>query len=259
MIKGFASKFAPIAALALGMALSACSYNIEWGEVEGVPLAELDTSGPAPTEIELAGPDRLIISEGEDLSITVEGDTEASEALRFDRDGERLTIARDMKIFDGSGAAIIRVTMPPAETLGIAGSGTIEAATIASKATLQIAGSGDITVEAVEAESLSVEIAGSGDVRASGTAAKLSVEIAGAGNVRLGALVADDVTVEIAGSGDVELASNGTVKADIAGSGDVRVTGTATCSLSSAGSGSLTCREEKAAAEPGEAEVAAEE
>ncbi len=247
MLDRILKRAAPIAALAVAAAVSGCSYMNDWTEVSGVPLAELDTSGDAPTKIGLSGPDKLVITEGEGLAITLEGSEEAGEALRFDRDGEWLTIARDSSIFDGSGTAIVRMSIPAASTLEIAGSGTIESDTVASNATLEIAGSGDITVANIASDRLEVEIAGSGEVTASGTASVLEVEIAGSGDVKLANLTADTVTVEIAGSGDVEIASNGTVDAEIAGSGDIVVTGTATCSVETAGSGSLTCKPATAA------------
>lgn len=253
LVRGLARCVAPVAALAMGAGLSGCAYMDGWDEVEGVPLAELDTSGEAPTEIMLAGPDKVVITEGDGLTITLEGNAQAGDALRFDREGDRLTIARDNSVYDRSDAAIVRITMPAPSELGIAGSGTIEAVSMASNAEIEIAGSGTISIERIEAESLSVEIAGSGDVAAAGSATTLSIEIAGSGDVRFAELTADDVTVEIAGSGDVELASNGTVSADIAGSGDVVVFGNATCSVSTAGSGSLTCRPAPATADATEA------
>lgn len=260
MIRKLAKAAAPIAALAMGAALSGCAYMSDWEEVDGVTLAELDMSGDPPTRITLAGPDKVVITEGDTLEITVEGDEEAGAALRFDRDGERLTIARDRKAYDGSGAAIVRMSIPAPSDLSIAGSGTIEAFSMASDADIEIAGSGDITVASIEAEELDVDIAGSGNVTAVGTAEKLSVEIAGSGNVKLEELTADDVNIEIAGSGNVRVASNGKVDAEIAGSGDIVVTGSATCSVQSAGAGSLTCRPAAttAAADPDEAAPPAE-
>ena len=182
MARMFAKCAAPIVALALGTALSGCAYMDDWEDVEGVALAELDTSGEAPDTIRLAGPDKVIISEGDALAITLEGDAEAGDALRFDRHGNRLTIARDRRIFDGSGTAIVMLTMPAPENLEIAGSGEVEAATVASNAELEIAGAGSIVVDAVDAERLEVDIAGSGDVRAAGTANSLDIDIAGSGN-----------------------------------------------------------------------------
>jgi hypothetical protein len=258
LVRGIVRAAAPLAALGLGAALSGCAFMGGWDEVEGVPLAELDMSGAAPSRIVMAGPDKIVISEGDGLAISLEGNREAGDALRFDREDNRLTIARDNSVYDGSGSAIVRITMPAPEELGIAGSGTIEAVTMASNASIEIAGSGAITVERIESDSLEVEIAGSGDVGASGSTRTLSIEIAGSGDVRFAELNADDVTVEIAGSGDVELASDGTVSAEIAGSGDIVVMGNATCSVSSAGSGSLTCRPRQASAQAGSQAAAPE-
>jgi hypothetical protein len=242
MEKRFFKRIAPLAALAMGTALSGCNYVIDWEhEVTGVALAELDTSGSIPSQITLAGPDKIIISDGEELSITLDGDAEAGEALRFDLDGDELTIARDSKVYKGSKHAIVRITLPSPEALTVAGSGTIEAESMAGDAEIDIAGSGKINVSSLTAQRLSVDIAGAGDVTAAGTAERLSVGIAGSGDVDLKQLKAVNVSVEIAGSGDVEVASDGEVKADIAGSGDVTVIGSAKCSLNKAGSGSLTC------------------
>ena len=250
MIHKFARRAAPLAALALGVALSGCALAVaDWEEVEGVPLAELDMSGDPPTSVTLAGPDKVVITNGETLEITLEGNAEAGEALRFNRDGDELTIARDSKVYDGSGTAIVRLTMPAASHLAIAGSGSIEADTMASKASAEIAGSGGIKVAQLEAEQLDVDIAGSGSVTAAGTTERLTVDIAGSGNVRLGELSAGEVEVGIAGSGNVDLASNGTVDAEIAGSGNIVVTGSAVCKVESAGSGSLTCRPSASSAE----------
>lgn len=255
MIQQLIKRVAPIAALAFAASVAGCAYIDDFEKVDGVPLAELDLSGEAPTAIELASPDKVVIAEGGTLTVSVEGDAEAGKALRFDRHGSTLTIARDSEVYDGSGSAIVRITMPAPAKLSIAGSGTIESATMASEAAMEIAGSGGITVATVNADKLDVEIAGSGIASTAGAAKVLSVEIAGSGNVRFGELQADDVSVEIAGAGNVDLASDGKVSAEIAGSGDVRVTGSATCTLSSAGSGKLTCtpKAETEATEPAEA------
>ncbi len=243
MFNSFTRRAAPLAVLALGTSLSGCAYIVDdWDEVDGVAIGELDMSGDAPDTIELAGPDKVIITEGEGLTITLEGDEQAGEALRFDRNGDELTIARDSSIFDGSGTALIRITMPAPKNLDIAGSGDIEAASLAKVAEVDIAGSGSVKVSALEVDELEIDIAGSGTVSGSGTAKALDISVAGNGDVKFADVMADDVAISIAGSGDVALSSNGTVDASIAGSGDVVVTGSANCTVSSAGSGSLTCR-----------------
>ncbi|MEL6530929.1 MAG: head GIN domain-containing protein [Pseudomonadota bacterium] len=248
MTRTLFQRSAPAIALAAAAMLGGCNMNFNMSNFEGVPLAELDMSGDAPTALELAGPDSVVITEGAEFAVTIDGDPDAVEAVRFDRDGETLEIGRDTDVFDGSGKATIRVTMPAPRELGIAGSGAIEAATMASNAEVGIAGSGDVSIARIEAESFEVSIAGNGDVTTSGTAENLDISIAGSGNAQFADLKADTVDISIAGSGDIEVASDGTVNASIAGSGDIRVTGNATCSVDAAGSGSLTCSPATAAA-----------
>lgn len=239
------------ATLAAAGFLSACAYMDmdHSGLTDGVRLSELDMSGPAPTSLALLGPDDVILSEGDTLDITVEGDANATEALRFERDGGDLAIGR-AQTWSGSGSkATIRVTMPPPREIALAGSGSITAPAVAPSAELDIAGSGSIDVAMIEADRLEVNIGGSGIATAAGRAKTLEVSVAGSGDVRLAKLMADTVEISIAGSGDVELGSDGTVEASIAGSGDVVVRGNATCSVSAVGSGTLTCKP-SAAAEP---------
>jgi len=87
-------KFWPgLAVAAAATMLSACNtdFNIS-SSSDGVPLAELDYEGATPTGISLAGPDRVIVTSGDTLTIDVEGDSSVTEGLRFDLDDER-TIA----------------------------------------------------------------------------------------------------------------------------------------------------------------------
>jgi len=242
MTHNFFRRIAPAIVLALGASLSGCYVNFDVSNFEGVPLAELDMGGDPPSALELAGPDSVVVTDGAEFAVTIDGDPDAVDAVRFDRDGETLEIGRDTDIFDGSGTATIRVTMPAPRELAIAGSGSIESSTMASEAAIEIAGSGDVSVANMSAEQLEVGIAGNGDVKSAGTVTKLEISIAGSGNAEFSGLKAETVEISIAGSGNIDLASDGTVDASIAGSGNIRVTGNATCSVDTAGSGSLSCK-----------------
>jgi hypothetical protein len=251
---------APVALASL--ALAGCDMDINFGSSDGVPLAELDMTGDAPRAVALYGPDTLIITEGDTLNVTVEGDEQAVAALRFDRDGDTLGVMRDGEWKD-TGKATVRITMPAPREIDMAGSGTINAATMAEEAEINSAGSGQISVGTLTAKRLEISMAGSGTVRASGSAERLEISIAGSGDTELDGLTADRAEVSIAGSGDVRFASDGEVEASIAGSGDVRVVGTAKCEVSSMGSGKVTCgpaqeSDEEAAPAGGEEDQPAE-
>lgn len=240
LIKGLA----PVAALAIGAMAGGCDgANIRIGDKEGVPLAELDRSGPAPTKLVLAGPDNVIVTDGDTLDIDVSGDQRAVDALRFTLDDDTLGIMREKTDWKGDERATVRVTMPSPSSIVLAGSGTIEAASLRGEADLMVAGSGTLRAARVAAQQLDVTIAGSGSLDADGSAEALDLTVAGSGTADMAGLKVQSADVTIAGSGEAEFASDGTVEANIMGSGTVTVHGRANCTVKSMGSGTLNCRE----------------
>lgn len=233
--------FAPVFAMAIAAGVSGCDGTVSINNEKGVPLAELETEGKAPTELVLAGPDTVVVTEGATLAIDVSGDPEAVEALRFTLDATTLGVMRAKGEWKNKGRATVRVTMPPLEKLVVAGSGTVEAPRMAGQAEVTIAGSGTARTARVDADAFEVTIAGSGTYEAAGTVQALDLTIAGSGSAKMAGLRADRADITIAGSGDAEFASDGTVDAKVMGSGDVRVTGTAKCTINSMGSGTLRC------------------
>lgn len=229
-------------AVAVGLLLGGCDMDMTINGVEGVPLSEIDQSGPPPTELIMAGSDKVILSESDTLTIEVEGDEEAVEALRFVRDGDVLGVSReDGSWWDNDGSAIVRIGMPAPSEIILGGSGEIEAETIAINGEIVIGGSGSLSIAKVASESLEVLIGGSGSLTAAGSSKALDLTIGGSGSGNLRRLKADDVEISIGGSGSVKLMSDGNVDANIGGSGSVNVIGDAKCSLESFGSGSLNC------------------
>ncbi|MDZ4308463.1 head GIN domain-containing protein [Allopontixanthobacter sp.] len=242
MLRGISRMWGPLAAVVLAAGLAACDGpDIKINGKEGVPLADLDLTGAPPTEVVLAGPDSVRISDGETLAISVEGDQAAIDALRFSLENGTLAITRMDGSWKNTGKAEVKVTMPPPNSLTLLASGTIEAASLSGDASVQLLGSGKVTAARVTADVLKVNIAGSGSYEATGTAERLEVSMAGSGSAAMPALKADQAEVSIMGSGSTEFASDGKVAANIMGSGDVTVNGRATCTLSSLGSGKLTC------------------
>lgn len=233
----------PVVALAAGTLVAGCDshLNVQIGDSEGVPLAELDQSGPAPQNLVLAGPDEVIISDGSALKIEVSGDRQAVEALRFSLDEGTLGIMREKASWKDKGQALVRVTMPSPESITLAGSGTVEAASLADKASLTIAGSGKLKAETVATRTLDVTIAGSGSLAAKGRSEKMDMTIAGSGDADMAGLGVEDAKVTIAGSGGATFSSDGMVDASIMGSGSVHVIGRAECKVSAMGSGTLRC------------------
>ncbi len=243
MLHTFFKRAMPAAAMAIGLTLSGCGdMDIKIGDTDGVPLAELDMSGAVPTDVVLAGPDKIIITDGDVLDIQVEGDADSTAALRFALDDGTLAISREKDGWKDGSSATVRITMPSPSSLVLAGSGSLEAASMAKESSVTIAGSGKANVAAIDADKLEVTVAGSGTFSGAGSAAMLETTIAGSGSAKMAGLKAGNAEVTIAGSGDADFASDGSVEANIVGSGDVTVTGSATCTVNAVGSGKITCQ-----------------
>lgn len=247
MMHGWIRRVGAVAAFAAATALGGCDAEMTINGEKGFPLSELDQSGAAPTELMVAGSDKVIVTESDTFTVTVEGDDDAVEGVRFVRDGDLIGVSREDGMWDGTGSAIIRIAMPAPREIVLGGSGEIEAETVASDAEALIGGSGSMSIARVEADSLEITIGGSGSVTAAGSANTLELTIGGSGSADFGELKADTAEISIGGSGSVALMSDGKVSANIGGSGNVDVTGTAECSLESFGSGTLNCTPGKTA------------
>ena len=238
----FAKAFAPVIAIAFAAGLSGCDgAKIKFNGEEGKKLADLDLTGAAPTGVAMFGPDTVRITEGPKLTISVEGDSEATENMRFSLKDGTLGVLRKDGSWKNDKTVTVNVTLPALHEVSALGSGSIHAAKLTGDAKINVAGSGSAETPDVSADTLEVSIAGSGNYRGAGQAKSLELNIAGSGSAEMDALKVDKAEINIAGSGDARFASDGTVNASMLGSGEVTVRGRATCQVSAVGSGRLIC------------------
>lgn len=249
------NSLAPVFALAMAAGVSGCDgANFKINGEEGKKLADLDLSGKAPDELALLGPDQVELTEGDKLAITVDGDPEAVEQVRFTlKDGTLGILRADKNWSGGDKLAVIHVTMPAPRDVAMLGSGTITAATLGRDAKVVIAGSGRIETQGLGGGKLDVTMPGSGTIRAAGNIDDLDLTILGSGNAQLDAVRTGKAKVTIAGSGGTAFTSDGEVEATILGSGSVTVRGRARCTVSAVGSGKLICENGATNADAGDA------
>lgn len=234
---------APVLAVALAAGISGCDgAKFTLNGEEGKKLAELDLTGKTPDELVLLGPDEVEVKQGDRLAITVDGDPEAVAAMRFTLSDSSLGILRYDKSDASEGKrAVVHVTMPAPRELVMAGSGTIRADVLAPDAKVVVAGSGSIEAASVSGGKLEATMPGSGSFRAAGNVDELELTVLGSGSAHLDAVKAGRAKVTMAGSGGAAFASDGEVEATIVGSGTVTVKGRARCKVSAMGSGTLVC------------------
>lgn len=209
---------------------------------QGAPLDALDMGAQVPRELVLFGPDQVVITQGDEFAIALQGPEQARAAMRFVLQDGALCIMRDpaSSVHDDA-LASIAVTMPTLEKLTLAGSGDVTCHALAAEAEVVIAGSGQLSAHGLALDELQVTLAGSGTFTADGAARKLALSIAGSGSAEMATLLVDKAEVDIAGSGAATFACDGKVRANIMGSGTVTVRGAARCKVRSMGLGWLVC------------------
>lgn len=210
-------------------------------KTEGVPLEELDLTGPAPREVSLLGPAQVVLSEGEVFRVDTEPGS--GEPMRFTLDDERLSLS------GGGRDTVVRIVLPAPRAIALAGSGGITVEKLAENAKVSVAGSGRIEIADVAGGKIAASIAGSGRLVFDGRADELELSIAGSGSCDADGLSVGKAAVHIAGSGDAIFACDGEVEAHLMGSGNVIVRGSARCSVHSMGSGTVTCERDREAAD----------
>jgi len=226
----------------LGYLAGSIGAQVRDGAFQGVPLDELDLTGPVPSEVSLLGPVKVVLAKGKVLRIDVEAGPSGQE-VRFNINDGRLAIA------GGDKKTVVKVTMPAPQKIAVAGSGRLTADKLATDGELSIAGSGRLEIRKADGGKLKVSVAGNGRVMVNGKADELELSIAGSGSCDAEGLVAEKASVHIAGSGDAIFACNGEVSAHLMGSGNVIVRGSARCSVHSMGSGTVTCERAAEAAD----------
>ena len=198
-------------------------------------------------EISTTGPQDVVVTQGDTISVRSEGSPDALGLLEAVVEDGKLVIRPKGRFgpFSDWGrlrSATFYVTVPRLESVSVAGSGDVRADRIVGDEFVgTIAGSGELNIAALEVDEADFSIGGSGDIVAAGTAREARVQIGGSGEVRARELRAQTASVRIGGSGDVELTAQDEAEVSIAGGGEVVITGPARCSVSRIGGGDVRC------------------
>ena len=89
----------------LGYLAATIGAQVRDNACPGVPLEELDLTGPAPHKVALLGPAQVVLSEGEVFRVDVDPGPSGSEVL-FSLDEGRLGIA------GGDADTVVRISLP---------------------------------------------------------------------------------------------------------------------------------------------------
>lgn len=197
-------------------------------------------------QISTSGPQDLVITFGEELSVRSEGLPPALAQLEVVVENGRLLIRPKAGLFRGNWGlfenAKFFVTLPALKGIAMAGSGDVQVDRVEGESFEgTIGGSGEISIAELKVNTANFTVNGSGNITAAGTADQTRISIGGSGDVQAGGMRSARASIAIFGSGDVSLTVDEEAQVSITGSGDVNISGPGRCSVTKIGRSDVRC------------------
>ena len=194
--------------------------------------------------VSLSGSGQLIITQGNEESLTIEAEDNIMPRIKTEVKGETLSLGYERD----SWWKRVRPTRPITFKLEViditeaklSGSGTIKASNVKTKdLEIDISGSGNVVSDRLAAEGLVVNLSGSGKFTLSGRVKKQEIRISGSGKYHAPELESQTVRVRISGSGKAVVRARQILDVKISGSAKVGYYGNPRLTTDISGSGSV--------------------
>lgn len=221
-------KLYTLAICVLPLTLSGCYFDFD--DDDGFDGPSIVGSGNVVVEersltafdqIETNGSFNVIISQGPDQIVEVEGDDNILSIISTRVRGGELEI-RNTKNYRSNNQVTLYITIPVISSIQLLGSGSVFGETIITGDLLDVElnGSGNVDLE-LDYIKLEVECKGAGNFQMYGSTSQQEVEIAGSGNYDARQLNSENCKIKIAGSGNGEVTVDNILEAEINGSGNI--------------------------------------
>jgi hypothetical protein len=233
-MKGFTKALLII--LAVAAILSACIAPARPRLIRGsgdVIVEERNVSGF--DQIAMAGAGRIIITQGDEESLTIETDDNLMEyietrvrgnTLEIDFSDDIILSSGGHDVLEPSAGFIFRISVINLETVSVSGAAEIKAEKLkVENFEINFSGAGDIQVDDLNADRVVVNVSGAGDVELAGKVDYQDIILSGLGRYRGFDLESQHASVVISGAGGAELWVSRALDVVISGAGDVEYYG----------------------------------
>lgn len=193
------------------------------GTVEGSGIAATQVRAlPSFNGVELRGSNNVFVHVGRSQTVTVHADDNLLRHVTTRVNDGRLVIGNTPGSFSTTAPMSVDVTVRSLDAVTLTGSGTI-------------------SVNGIDASTMTATLAGSGVLRLGGSTQSLDITVAGSGDAQLAQLRAAHVTAVVAGSGRILVTATKSLDAVVPGTGTIVYRGSpATVSTNVTGIGSVT-------------------
>jgi len=200
--------------------------------------------------VALAGFGDMVITQGDEESLTIEASPEILGRIETDVKDGKLTIRFSRSWLDWIGEVLasgfigmrVRYDLAVKELAGLAitGAGRVQGANItADHLALELRGAGQLSIESLEAERLKIDLSGAGQIKVGGRVTEQTINITGAGSYDAPDLESQRAKATLTGLGGATLWVVEDLEATIRSVGSVSYYGAPKVSKSITGIGSL--------------------
>ena len=239
-----------VLALILSMValLPACVLPLRFTEVRGSGEVKTVTRPVSDfNAVELAGIGRLIITQGQENSLTITAEENLLDYIESKITGSNLYLGvKDQINLRPSQDIVFDLTVKDLRRLSTSGLGQVEIGELVTdRLGIIISGNGKVIINRLDAKNLSLETSGLGDINISGSVDSQEVRISGMGNYKAENLLSKRAEIQISGTGNALIWVTDNLDASISGAGKIEYYGQPTISSNISGAGSINTLGEK--------------
>ena len=198
------------------------------GTSASLPAAQVVTEGREVSgfdEVVLEGLGTLVITQGEDASLTLTGEPHVLPLIATEVRDHRLTI-RPIGSFSTTQPITYALTLPDLHALDLSGATSAEIASLATdQLRLTASGSGVIAIDQLDAESLAVGLSGSAKAAVAGTVPTQTVALSGAAEYDAAGLSSQTAAVSAEGASEAAVQPAGELLVQVSGAATVGFVG----------------------------------
>jgi hypothetical protein len=181
--------------------------------------------------IDVGGAAKVMISQGDQHSVKIEGDENLLQYIEVNQEGDRIVI-RERTGFNlrPTGDIRIYVTAPVFSNIDASGASDIIGQTKISNPEnmeMHMSGAGDIKME-VDAPRLTFRMSGAGSIYIKGQTKEVDLEMSGAGSAHFYDLLSENTRVNLSGVGSAHVYASVKLDATVNGVGSIDYKGNAT-------------------------------
>lgn len=208
---------------ALALMTAGCTISVRYEDGSGVVVEE-ERSLSRFTRVSFEGIGKLIITQGDAESLTIEAEDNIVPHIDTVVRGQTLQIAFDTERWQN----IIRPTEPIRLYL-----------TVTDLQALSLSGLGDVEVQDIEGERIDITLSGAGSISLSGTVQEQDVNVSGAGSYDASDLMSGVADINLSGAGSATVWVTESLDVNITGLGSVSYYGDPVVEQSISGLGNV--------------------